>query len=58
MQIVATRLACVEPDGFADDEGDGLGFKLSRVTRGWSVVGTMQQAVSVLVGENDERLCG
>jgi hypothetical protein len=43
MQVIATRFACVEPDGFTDDEGDGFGFKLSRVTRAWPVVGSVQQ---------------
>ena len=32
LQIVAPRFSCVESDGFADDEGDGLSFTFSHVT--------------------------
>lgn len=55
---LGTRLACLERDGFADDEGDRFGFELSRVTRSGPVVGTMQQAMGVLVSENEEHFCG
>jgi hypothetical protein len=58
MEIVTARLSGVESDGFADDERHGLCFKFARVTRGWAVVGTMQQTVCVLVGEHEEGLCG
>ena len=52
VNVVAGRVGNVKPDRLSNDERDGFGFELARVTRAGTVLAVVKQFVGLCTSEH------